>query len=363
MRRGLIGWSREEVPESALEARVARLQAAMRGAGLDALIVYTSFARPAAVAWLTHFVPYWNDGLLLVFPSGDPVLLAAFSRRVLDWIRQVSRVGEVRPAPDLGLAAAECLAQRLQASAAVGVVELDRLPWPVAAALIAHRPGGTLRDATAVYAGARQPADDAETGLARRASQIAVEAFAAIPTGTRRASQLLAAVERAARLAGAEDLQLRLATDLSSDAILRRIEDDAPLASRHALQVRLTYKAVCVRITRSLCAGSAPRSWQAAAAWLAKAGTGVVEGCFAAPPQAAPGRLSLWLLESGLGSEPLSVVPENSPSPALREGSLASLSVKLDLDDGPWLGGGALRVGGRGAGTWLVPAGDRAGPP
>src|ERR1700675_3728763 len=105
MRRGMIRWSHEEVPASVLDSRVARLQSAMRTAGLDALLVYTSFARPGAVAWLTHFVPYWNDGLLVVLPSGAPALLAAFSKRVHDWIREVSHIGEVRAAPDLGRAA------------------------------------------------------------------------------------------------------------------------------------------------------------------------------------------------------------------------------------------------------------------
>ncbi len=58
MRRGLISWSREETPVAVLEERVARLQQAMKSEGMDAVLVYTSLARPAAVSWLTQFVPY-----------------------------------------------------------------------------------------------------------------------------------------------------------------------------------------------------------------------------------------------------------------------------------------------------------------
>src|SRR2546429_9320271 len=105
MRRGLISWSGEEVPSSVLEGRVARLQEQMRVAELGAVLIYTSFARPSAVAWLTHFVPYWNEALLVVFPTGAPVLLAAFSKRVHDWIRSVSHLGEVRSPPGFGPAA------------------------------------------------------------------------------------------------------------------------------------------------------------------------------------------------------------------------------------------------------------------
>ena len=85
MRRGLISWSREELPVEVLEGRVKRLQGAMRAQGLDVVLAYTSFARPAAVSWLTQFVPYWNDGVLVVPQRGGPVLLAAFSKRVQEW--------------------------------------------------------------------------------------------------------------------------------------------------------------------------------------------------------------------------------------------------------------------------------------
>lgn len=337
-----------------LENRVSRLQAAMRKSGLGALIVYTSFARPSAVAWLTHFVPYWNEAILVVLPAGPPVLLAAFSKRVHDWIREVSHVGEIRAAPDLGRAVVKYFDEHPPVAGRIGVVELDALPWSVAAPLIDLH-AISIVDATSVFAGVRQPADEVEVGLARRASEIAAGAFAAIPAGIRRASQLLAALEASARLGGAEDVQLRLAADLGSEATLRRVEGDAPLASRHAVQMLVSYKAACVRVTRSLCAGAAPRSWQAAQGWLAQAGARVGESCFATGP-AGPGRLAYWQLESSLGSQPLSAVAgsQSGVSPVLPEGSLASLSVRIDLDDGPWLGGGALRVGGSAAGAWLL---------
>ncbi len=351
MRRGLISWSRDEVPPSVLENRVSRLQAAMRKADLGALLVYTSFARPGAVAWLTHFVPYWNDALLVVPPAGAPVLLAAFSKRVQDWIRQVSHVGDVRSAPELGRAAAEYLEKRSSRAGRVGVVELDALPWPVAGPLV-DRPGVSLVDATSVYASVRQPADESEIRLARRATEIAAGAFASIPAGTRSASELLAALEGSARLAGAEDVQLRLAADLARDATLRRVEGDVPLANRYAVQMLMTYKAACVRVTRSLCAGAPPQSWRAAQDRLVQAGTRISEGDFAAAA-AGPDRPQYWQLESSLGSQPLSAVAGSQSVivAELPEGSLASLSARFDLDDGPWLGGGPLQIGRRPA--WI----------
>src|SRR5467141_4745725 len=218
MRRGLISWSRDEVPPSVLEGRVARLQEQMRAAELGVVLIYTSFARPSAVAWLTHFVPYWNEALLVIFPTGAPVLLAAFSKRVHDWIRSVSHLGEVRSAPDLGRGTVTFLKERPPEPSRIGVLELDALPWPVAEPLVKSRYGRGLVDATGLFAAIRQPADEAEIRLARRAAMIAVQAFKGIPTGAKRASQLLSALDGSARLDGAEEVLPRLAPDLGVDS-------------------------------------------------------------------------------------------------------------------------------------------------
>jgi hypothetical protein len=66
MRRGLMGWNAEELPVAVLQARLARLRAAMAKAGMDAFILYTNNTRPAAVAHVTGFTPYWSDALMLV---------------------------------------------------------------------------------------------------------------------------------------------------------------------------------------------------------------------------------------------------------------------------------------------------------
>src|SRR5665647_2832424 len=102
MRRGLISWSREEMPVAVLDARVAQLQAAMRAENLGAVLAYTSFAQPAAVHWLSNFTPYWSEAFLVLLPEGQPILLAALTPRVHTWIREVSHLGELISAPRLG---------------------------------------------------------------------------------------------------------------------------------------------------------------------------------------------------------------------------------------------------------------------
>src|SRR5258708_18685479 len=127
MRRGLIARSKTELPDAVFDARLERLRAAMRE--LDALLVYTNNTRPASVSWLTGFIPYWSEAMLVVPRNGLPVLVVALTFRVKPWIERTSRVAEVIHAPRVGTEAARLIAGR-KADAAVGVV--DHLPLGIA---------------------------------------------------------------------------------------------------------------------------------------------------------------------------------------------------------------------------------------
>src|SRR5262245_41973332 len=126
MRRGLISRSKSEMSDEVLDARIARVCAAMGEAGLDALLLDTNNTCTACVSWLTVFVPYWSEALLLVPRDREPVLVAALSYRVKSWIERTSRVAEVVHGPRIGFEAASMIAA-LKADAAVGVVDFDGL--------------------------------------------------------------------------------------------------------------------------------------------------------------------------------------------------------------------------------------------
>src|SRR5215468_4813616 len=126
MRRGLISRSKAELPDAVLEARLARVRAAMAEARLDALLIYTNNTRPAGVSWLTGFVPYWSEALLVVPREREPVLVVALTYRVKSWIERTSRVAEVIHSPRIGLDAARMLAA-WRADATVGIADLAGL--------------------------------------------------------------------------------------------------------------------------------------------------------------------------------------------------------------------------------------------
>ena len=358
MRRGLISWSREEVSEQQFDARVARLQARMRAEAMDAVLAYTAFDRPAAVSWLTHFVPYWNEALLAVFPSGAPVMLASFSKRMHPWIREVCRVGEILGAPGLGRTAAGMLEERVPGAARIGVINRDLLPWSVAEPIVGAVGSDALVDATGMFASIRQPSDAAEIRLAEHAARIAAHGFESIPRDAAKTSEVLATMERAARLDGAEEVLLRIAPDLARSAVLQRIEGDSALGTCYAVECSLAYKATWIRLTRSR--GAAAPSWTPASQWLREAVATIDEAGVAAGPAhrtSAPGQVAAWAIEACVDSHPLSVISAGGTADAakaaaaggkLPAGSLATLSLRLELADGPWLASLPLLVGAAG---------------
>src|ERR1700751_1771562 len=151
MRRGLIARSPAPVPAAALDARLDRVRAAMARKSLDALIVYTNNTRPAGVSWLTGFVPYWSEALLVVPREREPALVVALTYRVKSWIERTSRVAAVIHTPRIGLEAARMIAAAAPA-AEVGVADLDGLSAGIVDDLREGGPRLAVRDASAMFA-------------------------------------------------------------------------------------------------------------------------------------------------------------------------------------------------------------------
>ena len=336
MRRGLISWSKSELPEAVLDARVARVQAAMIPAGLDALVVYTIPARTAGVSWLTGFVPYWNEGLAVVPARGRPVLVSALSNRVKDWIERNAHVELVVSNPRIGAEAASIVAAH-KAKAVIGVVDLKRLP---AALIDALSTGGhDVRDASAAFAGVRAVADPSELALAGAATLIAQRAFeCGMAVGDERdAGRLIGVMEGEARRLGAEEIYPAVAVDLDQRRHLVRLEGPQRLGERSAVRLSVAYKGVWVRVTRTLAPGPEVAE---------------VEHRFAAAVATLPDVAGLrtamsWLIEGCRTSTPLeplagSVIADGT---ALLPGEIVTVQATFEIDGQPILIGAPVLIG------------------
>jgi hypothetical protein len=342
MRRGLLAWSEHEVPRAALEARVARLRAAMRDDGLGGILIYTNFPRPAAVSYLTHFIPYWSQALLAVFPDDPTVLVSSLSKRVNDWIRETSNIGDLVSTPTLGERTVALIRERASGGRRIGVVELGKLPDGIGRPIATALGFDALVDASALFARIRHPADDFEIALARRAARIAADAIAAArPAEHRATGTLTAAIESAARLEGAEEVIVSIAPDLAKDARLHRIEGDRPLGARFAVRISAAYKGAWVRIVRTydrVRSNEGPASL--AASGLAAMRSRMVAGARVADlAGSVPGPAAAALTaEAQVGSAPLSLVR------ALPGGAVVSYAANLAGAGGSWLAGEPVLV-------------------
>ena len=243
MRRGLIARSKTEQPDALFDARLGRLRAAM--GGFDVLLVYTNNTRPAAVSWLTGFIPYWSEALLVVPGNRLPVLVVALTFRVKPWIERTSRVAEVVHAPRIGIEAARFIAGH-KPDAAVGVVDFDHLPAGIADDLRDAGPRLRMSDASDRFAEVRAPTDPAEIMLTARASSIAAAALSQV--GSRNgANEIMAAVERDARRNGAEEVYVAMAPDLAGDRRFLRLERERALGPRFSVRASVAYKGSWVR--------------------------------------------------------------------------------------------------------------------
>jgi Creatinase/Prolidase N-terminal domain len=347
MRRGLMQRDPQELPLAALDARIARLRAGMKSAGLDAVIIYTNLVRPSAVTWLTGFTPYWSEGLLLVPMSGRLTFATALSNRVADWIRATNPVSDVVSTPRPGVLLGERLAKD-DAVKRAGVLELDALPSELADDLSAAAPAVGWIDASAQFARVRRDIDAAEQRLLARSDAIAVAALDQADT-TCDAGTLAGLIEKHARLAGAEEIHVAVAPDLATDRRLRRISKPVPLADRFAVRASVAYKGAWLRRTRTFASDPAAAR---ADAWF----DGVIRGIDAEKPIAgqlaacvealAGATLERWMVESCVGSYPLSEIA-SSRLPG-RDAPIAAgfavLTIELLLRGGHWIGTGPVMV-------------------
>ena len=341
MRRGLMAWDEQELPRAALETRLALLREAVQAIGCDGFVAYTNIAKGAAVAWLSGFQPYWNEGLFYVPATGTPLFATALSKRVAEWIGSVMPIGQVQTTPKPALLIAQHIAQT--GGKRIAILELDDFPAGHAKTFLENIPGVELVDGTAAFAKARAHVDAAERGLLAHADRLAEMGLAAIDAKASTAQQALAPCDEHARLGGAEECFATVVPDLQTSGRFQRTDTAGALGQNFAVRSSLAYKASWVRRTRSFTrdASLAPRF--AAADKLLASFQPPAEGSLA---QAIAGhftgsdlRVESWLAEQPAGSSPLSGVAASAGSEEnwQRQAPFV-LNIELSLNGARWLG-------------------------
>jgi len=346
MRRGLMEWDPEEIPLAALMQRVRRLQTAMTVAGLDAILLYTNFIRSAAVSYMTAFSPYWADGVLLVPRNGEPSFATTLSKRVGNWIQTVKPVGDVVTSPTPGTVLGKRLAEA--GARRIGVLELDAFPSGLYGELAAALPAAEFVDVSDIFASARGVLDEVERRLVERADGMAQEALSGLSVDvSSNVGSAVGAVERHARLQGAEEVYVAIAPDLDADRRFLRLSGDRPLGRRFAIRATVAYKGSWIRRTKTYSREDADRLVIARAdAWfkdfLSASSTGI--NIREAIKGFAGARLGAWMVESPVGSHPLVAVASSEMPSAAAPAPFGIVAIALNVDGVPWCGTGLARL-------------------
>jgi hypothetical protein len=335
-----MAWDAEEIPLAALQQRVRRLQSAMEAAGQDAMILYTNFIRSAAVSYLTAFSPYWADGVLLVPREGEPVFATTLSKRVGSWIQTVKPIGDLvtSPAPGtvLGKRAAEMTNIRQ-----VAILELDKFPGGLYDELTTALPEVEFTDGTETFANARGTLDDVEKRLLIKADAIAQRASQNLDPKNCNLGEAVGAVEKAARLQGAEEVYVAIAPDLDSDRRFLRLSGDRPLGRRFAIRATVAYKGTWVRHIKTyskndqdtLAIARADAAFRNVLARLT-AGEPIA-------PQFVGMNVNDWIVEAASGTTPLAVITSARAAHVVpHHGPGLILSMTSIFGRVPWCGAG-----------------------
>ncbi|MBL0936891.1 MAG: aminopeptidase P family N-terminal domain-containing protein [Rhizobiaceae bacterium] len=337
MRRGLIKWREDELSAGDVGERIARLRGAMKTAGLDAVIAYTTLVRPAAVNYFTGFTPYWSDGVLLVLAEGRPLFVTALSKRVGNWLGSVNPTCDILHSPKPGRLIGETL--RAAGALKVGAVEADMMPGALIGDMLAAS-SVALSDATGLFAAVRAVPTSAETALAQKADAIASTAFAGLDLSAACVGDITGPLERAVRLAGAEECYVAIAPDLRRESRLARIDGREALGDLFAARVSVAYNGVWTRRTETL-AHSGGRDGAAAARFaefadrLAGLDPSIDLGARIA---AEAGRSDMavedWSIEAPFATRPLKLAA-SSQAPLVEQLPYGVLTLRARIGDAP----------------------------
>lgn len=214
MKRGLMDWNKTELPEEELASRIAAFRQAMAREKLDAAVIYGDSYETGDLNYLTNFAPYWFNTMLVLGQDWDS-LVTSLNARVHNWIRETSRVSEVKAAKNLGRDAGTLLREKGFESGRIGVTRLDSFPHDIYSSLQQVLPNAEIVDVTPIFEALRTSPSSSEIKLLATAGRIgasAIEAATGSEASGRTQSEVAAEIEHKLRYSGAEDLYVLISS-------------------------------------------------------------------------------------------------------------------------------------------------------
>jgi hypothetical protein len=238
----LIAWDKEEIPPGVFERRLDDVRRVLTGQGLNALVVYSDLWRSNQARFFSNYMPYFNRALLIIPVDMPPSLLCGLSPRVYGWIRSVTVIEDVRPAPNFAKSLFQLAAERNWTK--LGMLDFDHFPYDIYQSLR----GAALElrnvDSNLVYSPAT---DETERAMRAKALEMAKEILhKEIAKGLGSIDHhFVGRLERQFRRLGAEDLIVLL----SNGRTVPGPPAGAVLEKNFSVSIALEYRGHWVRYT------------------------------------------------------------------------------------------------------------------
>lgn len=205
MKRGLVVLDESETPTSALDGRVAKLQADLAERRVAAALVYGDVYHSGDITYLSNICIYWNEAILAVPATGSPALLTKLSKRVQTWMRASSNLDDLRSGPNLAKLCAEW-AEGAGVDGPVGFVERSWWPGPLSRAVEGELAGRQLTDLGAIVRAAREQPEAGELALLRAGAELSARSVAETLGGSASNDDRAGRAELISRRGGVEDV-------------------------------------------------------------------------------------------------------------------------------------------------------------
>ncbi len=210
------------IPKSEFQQRIARFQAEMEAAKLDAVLVYGDEYRKENLRYVCNFWPIFERGICVIPKSGEPTLAGApegesYAREMSVWssycnVKEFACVS-VPEEIDYPLSTfrklSDVIQDALQGGRRVGIVGLWDIPAPIYERVKAAAAPAEIVDASPIMFKLRLVKSDAEVACLAEAGRQACEGYRKLleyAVDGNPETMAAGAAEGAARMAGAEDI-------------------------------------------------------------------------------------------------------------------------------------------------------------
>ena len=263
MKRGLIQWNKNEVPEREFESRIEKVKRLMKSREVDAVAIYGDASQSGNLTYLTNFFPYADTGLFVLPMAKLPRLFTTHAYRNIPWFNTITWVKDIVCTDDIGGECVKFLNSVNLAGKKIGLIDSRSFPYPIYSSLQDGVTGDYV-DLTEDFEKIRMIKSKAELEFTEKAAQIAGMSFEKIKKTFRpgvSGFELAAEAELIARMHGAEDVLFLIQPDSSPLGLSLPTPD--PIERVCAVEISVEYQGYWAKLGRTLASVDAPREYAA----------------------------------------------------------------------------------------------------